>query len=216
MQWTRLLLVRHGETAWNADGRLQGHLDIPLNEVGRTQARRLAAALAQEREPIDLICSSDLARALQTAQAAAETTGAPLMAVPALRERRFGAFEGRTFAAIAAELPQEAERWRRRDPHWAPPGGGESLLQFKERITQAVCALATQNMGKHVAVFTHGGVLDVLYRAATGLGLQDARTWELGNAAINRLLWTPDSGLTLVGWADRLHLEDDTRDERFT
>ena len=65
-------------------------------------------------------------------------------------------------------------------------------------------------------MFTHGGVLDVLYRAATGLGLQDARTWRLDNAAINRLLWTPDGGLTLVGWADSFHLEDEARDERFT
>ena len=214
MEWTRLLLVRHGETAWNADGRVQGHLDIALNAVGRTQARRLAAKLRDEGEPIDLIYSSDLARALQTAQAVADGTGAPLRLAPALRERRFGAFEGRRFADIEAELPQDAERWRRRDPHWVPPGGGESLLQFKERVTQAVCALAAKNMGKHVAMFTHGGVLDVLYRAATGLGLQDARTWRLDNAAVNRLLWTPDGGLTLVGWADRSHL-DDTLDERF-
>ena len=216
MQCTRLLLVRHGETAWNADGRLQGHLDIPLNDTGRAQARRLAEALRDEREPIDRIVSSDLARALQTAQAVADATGAPLTATPALRERHFGAFQGRTFAAIATELPQDAERWRRREPDWTPPGGGESLLQLKERIVQAVRALAAENMGKHLALFTHGGVLDVLYRAATGLGLQDARTWELGNATINRLLWTPDGGLTLVGWADSFHLDDDTRDERFT
>ena len=216
MDSTRILLVRHGETAWNADGRLQGHLDIALNDTGREQARRLALALMDEREPIDIIYSSDLARALQTAQAVADATGAPLIATPALRERHFGAFQGRRFADIAAELPEQAERWRRRDPDWAPPQGGESLLQFQERITQAVSALAAKNIGKHVALFTHGGVLDLLYRAATGLGLQDARTWRLDNAAINRLLWTPDGGLTLVGWADSFHLDDDTRDERFT
>lgn len=215
MDWTRLLLVRHGETAWNADGRLQGQLDIPLNDTGRAQARRLAAALRERGEAIDLIVSSDLARALQTARAVADATGAPLRATAALRERCFGAFEGRSFAAIEAELPGAAERWRRRDPDWVPPGGGESLLQFKERVVQSVCALASQNMGKHLALFTHGGVLDLLYRAATGLGLQDARTWRLDNAVINRLLWTPDSGLSLVGWADRLHL-DDSRDERFS
>lgn len=213
MEWTRLLLVRHGETAWNADGRIQGHLDIALNEIGRAQAGRLAAKLRDEGERIDLIYSSDLARARQTAQAVADATGVPLRATPGLRERCFGVFQGRRFADVEAELPQDAERWRRRDPHWAPPGGGESLLQFKERITQVVCGLAAQNMGKHVAMFTHGGVLDVLYRAATGASLQDARTWQLDNAAVNRLLWTPDGGLALVGWADRSHL-DDTRDER--
>lgn len=213
MESTRLLLVRHGETAWNADGRLQGHLDIALNDVGRAQARRLAAALADEREPIDIIYSSDLARALQTAQAVADATGAPLIATPALRERDFGAFQGRSFAAIEAELPREAERWRRRDPDWAPPGAGESLLQFKERITHAVCALAAQNIGKHVAMFTHGGVLDVLYRAATRQDIQAPRTWQLGNAAINRLLWTPGHGLALVGWGDSAHLQGESGDE---
>ena len=207
MESTRLLLVRHGETAWNADGRLQGHLDIALNDVGRAQARRLAAALADEREPIDIIYTSDLARALQTAQAVADATGAALVDESGLRERAFGSFQGRTFAEI------EAERWRRRDPDWAPPGAGESLLQFKERITHAVCALAAKNIGRHVAMFTHGGVLDVLYRAATRQDIQAPRTWQLGNAAINRLLWTHGHGLSLVGWADTQHLEHATRDE---
>src|SRR5574337_351345 len=131
MEWTRLLLVRHGETAWNADGRVQGHLDIALNDVGRTQARRLAEKLRDEGERIDLIYSSDLARARQTAQAVADAAGVPLQITPALRERCFGAFEGRRFADVQAELPQDAERWRRRDPHWTPPGGGESLLDRK-------------------------------------------------------------------------------------
>ena len=67
---------------------------------------------------------------------------------------------------------------------------------------------AATHLGQHIAIVTHGGALDVLYRAATGLGLQDARTWQLANAAINRLLWTPDRGLTLVGWADNAHLQD--------
>ena len=84
---------------------------------------------------------------------------------------------------------------------------------FRERITQVVRRLAAENTGKHIALFTHGGVLDVLYRAATGLELQDARTWQIGNAAVNRLLWTPDGGLALVGWADTTHLEDESLDE---
>ena len=78
----------------------------------------------------------------------------------------------------------------------------------------AVNALAAPHTGQTIAWFTHGGVLDVLYRAATGLGLQDARTWQIGNTAVNRLLWTPASGLSLVGWADTTHLEDEALDER--
>ena len=213
MDSTRLLAVRHGETAWNVDGRIQGHLDIPLNDAGRLQARRLAHALTGP-DAIDLIVSSDLGRALQTAHVVADALGLPVHTERGLRERCFGQFEGRTFAEISAAWPEDAERWRRREPDWTPPGvQGESLLQFRERITQTVQALAAQNVGKHVAVFTHGGVLDVLYRAATGLGLQDARTWQIGNTAINRLLWTPDSGLALVGWADTAHLEHEALDE---
>jgi probable phosphoglycerate mutase len=213
MQATRILAIRHGETAWNVGGRIQGHLDIPLNDTGRAQARRLARALAG-RDAIDLIVSSDLARAFETAHTVADATGAPLVANAALRERCFGDFQGQTYAEIADTWPDDAERWRRREPAWSPPGGqGESLLLFRERVTQAVQALAAENTGKHIALFTHGGVLDVLYRAATGLGLQDARTWQIGNTAVNRLLWTPDAGLSLVGWADTTHLEDDTLDE---
>ena len=216
MQVTRILAIRHGETAWNVGGRLQGHLDIPLNDAGRRQARQLAQALAARGEAIDALYSSDLSRALDTARAVANATGAPLATRTALRERFFGDFQGHSFAELAERLPDEAERWRRRDPAWAPPGGGESLLQFQERVAHAVQALAAENTGKHIALFTHGGVLDVIYRAATGLGLQDARTWHIGNAAINRLLWTPDGGLTLVGWADTTHLEEEARDESTT
>ncbi|QTD44856.1 histidine phosphatase family protein [Ottowia testudinis] len=214
MQATRILAIRHGETAWNVDGRLQGHLDIPLSDHGRQQASRLAQALAAQAD-IDVIVSSDLARAHETARTVAGALGLPVATEPGLRERCFGDFQGRTFAEISAALPEHAECWRRREPGWSPPGNGaESLLQFRERVARAVQALAAQNVGKHLALFTHGGVLDVLYRAATGLGLQDARTWQLGNTAVNRLLWTPDGGLTLVGWADTGHLQDEALDER--
>ncbi len=216
MQATRILAIRHGETAWNVDGRIQGHLDIPLNATGRVQAKRLAGALAG-RDAIDLIVSSDLGRALETARIVADGTGAPLRSTRALRERCFGDFEGRTFAEISAAWPEQTERWRRREPDWAPPGdAGESLLQFRERVAQTVQALAANSIGKHIALFTHGGVLDMLYRLAAGLGLQDARTWQIGNAAVNRLLWTPDAGLTLVGWADTSHLDEEGLDERIT
>lgn len=215
MDATRILAIRHGETEWNVGARLQGHLDIGLNGTGRQQAQRLARALAARGEGIDAIYSSDLSRALDTARAVAVATGAPLDVRTALRERCFGDFQGHTYAELAQRLPEQAERWRRRDPHWAAPGG-ESLLAFQARVVQAVHALAAAHLGQHIALFTHGGVLDVLYRAATGLGLQDARTWQIGNAAINRLLWTPEGGLTLIGWADASHLEEETRDENTT
>ena len=131
---------------------------------------------------------------------------------PRLRERAFGHFEGRTFAEIEAELPEEARRWRTRDPAFAPPAGGESLLTFRERVTGVAAALAARHIGGLVVLVAHGGVMDVLYRAATGQDLQAPRTWHLGNAAINRLLWTPQ-GFSLVGWGDVAHLTQEARDE---
>jgi probable phosphoglycerate mutase len=212
MDATRIIAVRHGETEWNVDGRNQGHLDIGLNGAGREQARRLARALADS--DISHIYSSDLSRALDTARTLADLTGTPLTATADLRERCFGDLQGRTFAEIAATLPEQAERWRRRDPDWTPPGpGGESLGSLRTRIARTVHTLAARHTGQTIALFTHGGVLDVLYRLATGLGHQDARTWQLGNCAINRLLWTPDGGLSLVGWADDRHLEQPAADE---
>ncbi len=209
MQATRIIAIRHGETAWNVDTRIQGHLDIPLNDTGLWQARQLARALAGE--PLSAIYASDLQRAHTTARAIAEATGAPLLPEPALRERSFGELEGRTFAEIEAELPEQARRWRQRDPHFAPEGG-ETLVQLRERIAATTHRLAAQHTGGLVVLVAHGGVLDVLYRLATGQELQAPRTWQLANAAINRLLWTPE-GLTLVGWADTQHLDTATRDE---
>ncbi|MBN9411032.1 MAG: histidine phosphatase family protein [Burkholderiales bacterium] len=210
MDATRIIAVRHGETAWNVDTRIQGHLDIPLNDTGHWQARRLAAALADE--PLAAVYASDLGRAHATAQAVASAAGLPVLAEPALRERAFGRFEGQTFAEIEAQWPEDALRWRRRDPDFAPPEGGESLITFRDRIVAAAHAIAARHPGEQIMLVGHGGVMDVLYRAATGQELGAPRSWALGNAAINRLLWTPD-GLTLVGWADTRHLDETTLDE---
>ena len=210
MDATRLIVVRHGETAWNVDTRIQGHLDIPLNATGLWQARQLGDALAGEA--ISAIYTSDLLRARKTAQAVADATGAALVDEPGLRERAFGSFQGRTFAEVEAEHPEQARRWRQRDPDYAPDGG-ESLLVLRERVVDTTHRLAARHPGELVLLVTHGGVLDVLYRAATRQDIQAPRTWQLGNAAINRLLWTHGHGLSLVGWADTQHLEHATRDE---
>ncbi len=209
MQVTRIIAVRHGETAWNVDSRIQGHLDIALNTKGVLQAGRVAQALADET--VDAIYASDLLRAWQTASAIAHATDCPLTAEVGLRERAFGSFEGQSYAAIEAQWPEESVRWRKRDPDWAPPGG-ESLLAMRERIAQTASRLAQRHLGGQIVLVAHGGVMDQLYRLATGQALQAPRAWHLGNAAINRLLWTPE-GFTLVGWGDTRHLDDLTLDE---
>ena len=200
----RLIVLRHGETTWNQDTRIQGHTDIELNDTGRWQATQLARALSDE--PLAAVYASDLKRAHATGQAVAHAQGMHVTAEPALRERCFGALEGLTWADIETLHPAHALAWRSRVPDWAPPGGGESLTVLRERILMAVNALALRHPGEQIALVAHGGVLDIIYRAATGLDLQSPRSWLLKNAAINRVLWTPQS-LTLVGWGDVAHLE---------
>jgi 2,3-bisphosphoglycerate-dependent phosphoglycerate mutase len=196
-------VLRHGQTAWNAEHRIQGQLDVPLDATGRWQAERLAQALADE--PLAAIYSSDLQRALATAQALAERTGAPLRTDAQLRERGFGIFEGHTYADIERLWPVETARWRRREPG-AGPEGGEPLEGFYERCVLTVCSLAARHPGQTIAIVAHGGVLDCLYRAAVGAELAAPRGWQLGNAAINRLLFNGER-LSLVGWSDQAHLD---------
>ena len=210
MQATRIIAVRHGETAWNVDTRIQGQLDIPLNEKGRWQARRLACALAAS-EQVDALYCSDLLRAWDTAQSITESMGLRSISTAGLRERTFGGFEGKTFVELEADWPLETARWRQRDPDWAPPGG-ECLKDFRERVLRTTNELCPRHVGEQIVLVAHGGVLDVLYRHALGLELQATRTWELGNTSINRMLWTPQ-GLSIVGWSDISHLDDEWHDE---
>jgi len=215
-QATQITAVRHGETAWNAQSRLQGHLDIDLNDLGRWQAQRVGLALADSG--ISTIYCSDLRRAHDTALAISRaisqhsgTATSDLRLEPGLRERSFGSFQGLTYTEVGERHPEDALRWKQRDPHWAPPGG-ESPAALHQRIATTLHAIAAQHPGEHIALVSHGGVLDMLYRLATGQALSAPRTWELGNCAINRLLYTPQA-LTLVGWADTQHLDEAALDE---
>ena len=215
-QATQITAVRHGETDWNAQSRLQGQLDIDLNKRGRWQAQRAGLALADSG--ITTIYCSDLRRAHDTAlaisRAIAQHSGiaaTDLRLEPGLRERSFGDFQGLTYDEVGELHPEDALRWKQRDPHWAPPSG-ESYATVYQRVATTLHAIAAQHPGEHIALVSHGGVLDMLYRLATGQALNAARTWELGNCAINRLLYTPQA-LTLVGWADTQHLDEAALDE---
>jgi len=205
MEPTRIIAIRHGETSWNVDARIQGQTDIGLNDTGRWQARRLGRALATE--PISAVYTSDLGRARETADSIAQASGVAPIPHQGLRERSFGMFEGKTFDEIQQTWPEQARNWRKRIPDWQPPEGGESLLELRERVTRTVHELAARHPGEQIVVVAHGGVLDALYRVATRQEVNAPRTWELPNGAINRLLWTPE-GFTLVGWSDTQHLDD--------
>ena len=219
MQATRILAIRHGETPWNVDTRIQGQLDIGLNDTGQWQAQRVGLALRDEH--MAAIYSSDLKRAFDTAQAIAQHNAlAPSLNVvghTGLRERHFGHLQGQTWAEIEQGWPEDAKLWRGRDPHWSPVGG-ESLTALRERIQTCVNELASQHLDEQIVLVAHGGVMDALYRLATNQTIEAPRTWHLGNAAINRLLWTPQ-GLSLVGWGDVSHFDeahDAPRDETTT
>ncbi|MDH4189771.1 MAG: histidine phosphatase family protein [Betaproteobacteria bacterium] len=179
---TRLCLVRHGETSWNAEGRVQGQTDVPLSELGHAQARAVAATLAGER--FEALYTSDLVRVRQTAQPAAETLGLAARAEKNLRERHYGQFEALTYREAKERFPEEYARFRERDPEF-DFGGGESLRAFQQRTIACVAAIAAQHPGAAVLVFTHGGVLEMVFRRAAGRTLSSARDFELPNAALN-------------------------------
>jgi 2,3-bisphosphoglycerate-dependent phosphoglycerate mutase len=201
---TDVILVRHGQTDWNRDRRFQGHIDIGLNERGRTEAQQLALRLA--RAPISAIYSSDLARARDTAQPSAQLLGKVVQQTRRLRERSFGIFEGLTISEIQRAYPNEYQRWAERDPHYAIPGGS-SLVEDRLRVLSVLHDLAEDHSGQTILIVTHGGALDLVYRAATGQPLNGVRTCEIPNAAINELR-VDDHAIHIVGWADTTHLEE--------
>ena len=212
---TEIILIRHGETAWNAIRKLQGHLDIPLNAEGTRQAKALAAALQAEK--IDAIISSDLQRAVQTAGEIARLQGISTRIDAGLRERCFGGFEGLLYSELPLRYPQAYAIWRSRDPDVNfPPSEenniGESIRQFHQRCITTIAHYARQFEGKKIALVAHGGVLECAYRAAKNLPLNAEREITIYNASINRFNFTNEA-LTLVQWGDIAHLEADAMDE---
>lgn len=213
MPTTTLILIRHGETAWNAERRLQGHIDIALNAEGLRQAGALAAALAGER--IDAIWSSDLARAAQTADAVARAHGLAVGRDPLLRERCYGGFEGLLYAEIEQRFPLAFAAWQAREVDAPLPDGarpGESFREFYDRCTGAIVALAGACPGQTVALVAHGGVLECAYRSALGLSLETPRDFPVMNASINRFT-VRDGQLSLASWGEVGHLSLRVLDE---
>ncbi len=198
----KLCMVRHGETAWNAEGRVQGQLDIPLSDAGHAQERALAQALAGER--FDVLYSSDLARVRQTAQPLASLLGQEPVLSEKLRERHYGIFQGMTYAEAKERMPADHARFKNKDPDYDFQCG-ESLKAFQARCLGFFQDLLERERGQAVLVFTHGGVLEILYRHATGRGLSAPRDFEIPNAAVNRLEHGGDAW-RVACWADVAHL----------
>lgn len=206
MQTTRLCIVRHGETDWNAERRLQGQADIGLNATGRAQAQAICAHLRTHlhTQRFAAAYSSDLARAWRTAEIA--LTGTPLAVSPAptFRERDYGRYQGLTATDAARDHPAMHAAHQARDIHYDYENG-ESLAAFAARVTAGMQALAEHHVGEQVLVFTHGGVLDIIYRMATQRGLDSPRDFSIPNAALN---WLEYAGgeWQILAWADQSHL----------
>jgi probable phosphoglycerate mutase len=205
----QLLIIRHGETAWNVEGRIQGHRDSPLTARGLEQARAAAARLARER--VEALYCSDLGRARQTAHEVAAATALPVQIDGGLRERAFGIVEGRTWDEFRAAEPEQARRLLDDPAHTVP--GGESLAAFRVRVTEALRRIALGAGAGPVAVVTHGGVLGVLYREAMGIPLVAPRTYSTPNAGVNHFVYE-GGRWSILRWGDEGHLPaDPARDD---
>lgn len=207
---TEIIVLRHGETEWNVERRFQGHGDSPLTERGELQAQAVAESL--RGLTVHAIYSSDLPRALRTAEAvahavwSADETSRPVLLDPRLRERHHGAFEGLTVAEIEARYPGEIERYRAGDPDYAIPGG-ESLTDRHARVVELFEEIAARHQGERVVVVTHGGVLDSLFRHVAGVRVGPPRTFEIPNAARNVFRREPRRWL-LVTWGEGVEIDD--------
>jgi alpha-ribazole phosphatase len=196
-------LVRHGETQWNRDQRIQGHLDVELTERGREQARRLAAWMAAER--LDAVYSSDLQRARETAEILAAGRAQPVTIEPRFRESGFGVFQGLTTAEIAERFPEAFQAWRADALRHRPPGG-ETLEDLWERCYAALREHLPKHPGGRVAVVAHGGPVRVMTCALLGLPLAVYPKLRVENTAVTRILFTR-RGTVLAGFNDVSHLK---------
>lgn len=201
---TQLILIRHGETTWNREHRMQGQHDSPLTELGVRQAQLLGRRFRDEK--FSALYSSDLGRAYLTAHSIAEATGRGIIVDQRLRERHFGVFEGLTGAEIERDYPHEYLRFKSRDPAFVVTGG-ESARQFQVRCMDCLRELAGRHAGERIVVVTHGLVLDMLYRAAHLLALEQPRPVPLLNASLNVFRYS-GTRWHCDGWGDVAHLEE--------
>src|SRR6185369_8397813 len=206
---TRICLVRHGETEWNAARRIQGQIDIDLNAIGLRQAE--AAGRWLQDAGIVALYSSDLKRAWNTALAIGAALGLTPTATPEMRERRYGVFEGLTYDEAKANHPDGYAAFEGRNADYAFENG-ESLKAMFARVTGRLQAIAATHPGQNVAVVLHGGVLDIINRFVRGNSLETPRDFLIPNAGLNWI--AVDNGhWHLETWGETAHLEPGALDE---
>jgi len=198
------LLIRHGESTWNREHRIQGQLDPPLSELGRKQAELVANRLASKRP--QAVYSSDLKRALETAAPIAEAIGVPVQTLPALREIFLGEWEGLHTAELAVRYPEAWSGWTV-EPNWDLVPGGEPAGAFEERVGAAVDAMLERHAHGEVIVVTHGGVIQLALHRIIGRASRGLFPFRISNASLS-LIEKRDGRMIIAGVNDVSHLED--------
>ena len=203
---TELILIRHGETFWNREHRIQGHLDSALTPEGIAQAEACARRLADEQ--IDVVVASDLGRVRHTAEILLAGRALPVTFDASLRERCFGTGEGMTYAEMDGKYPQLFSQVGLVDSEFTLPEG-ETRAAFHARVNAAINRLATAHAGKRLLIVTHGGVLGVIYRWLNDIPIASAQRVAIPNVGYNRISLHP-SGWKIDAWADTSHLAVET------
>jgi probable phosphoglycerate mutase len=204
MSSTTVYAVRHGETKWNREGKQQGHLDSPLTERGIKQAEAVAEGLVGRG--IEHIYSSDLGRAVQTAEIIGARLGLAVETDKRLRERNFGELQGLTMEESSRRYGEEWLKYRSDDPDYRPPGG-ESAREHFECNMKGMKSIVRAHGGKTVLVVAHGGVLGVLFRNSFEMPPSGRRPFSIFNGAINRFTVNGESW-RLDTWGELSHLNN--------
>jgi probable phosphoglycerate mutase len=200
---TELILIRHGETDWNAGRRIQGQLDVPLNQTGFAQAR--AVGERYQSEKLDVLVSSDLRRAMQTMQPIATASGLPVLPDARLRERHLGVLQGVSYEDAKREMPQVLGVFESRKVD-EPIDGGESLREFSQRVISVLTEIVETYPNKRIVAVTHGGVVDIACRHAKGTRLDTPRDFPIHNTSVSTFR-VDSSGFHLIDQADLSHLQ---------
>ncbi len=206
---TELIVVRHGQSRGNVEGRFGGHGPTPLTAHGRLQAAAAGARLAAELAP-EVLISSDLPRALETARAIAQATGLEIATDPGLRERSVGSWDDLLFTDVAERYPDEWRRMTERERGFAPPGA-EKIDEVFARVGAAVDRLVEAHAGRRVAVVSHGIAIFHMFAHICGLGSPAGELPVFAlvdNASLSRFRCYADGRWRIVSLNDIGHLAD--------
>ena len=193
MDATNILLIRHGQTEWNTEGRFQGQLDSNLSALGKTQASALASSLASS--PVTQIYSSDLGRALNTAQLIRGKGTPDVQTDPRLRERAMGVFEGNTRTEIEEQFSQAWKRYKSLAPDYEIEGGGESILDVERRARAFLEEVVTRHRGQTVACVSHGGLIRIVLKSILEIPFENQTRFKVQNTSLHHIVHDD------LGWA---------------